>query len=65
MTVLSSRPVAIPTRELESKDDSDSGITNSKFWWSRNRSRNHGDWNRNHGDRNRNRHPIPHIYEVL
>ena len=66
------RPGAIPTPESESNDDSDFdsgvGIICSSFWWSRNRSRNRGDWNRsrNRGDWNRswnrNQMTIPHIY---
>ena len=60
------RPGVIPTPELESNDDSDSDsgvgvrIICSSFLWSRNRSRNRGDWNRNRGDWNRK--TIPHMY---
>ena len=71
-------PGVIPTPELESNDDSDSdsgvgievGIICSSFWWSRNRSRNRGDWNRsrNRGDwnrsLNRNQMTIPHMSQV-
>ena len=59
ITTADCRPGAIPTPESESNDDSDSdsgvGIICSSFWWSRNRSRNRGDWNRsrNRGDWNR------------
>ena len=74
ISLTSLRPGAIPTPESESNDDSDSdsgvgigvGIICSSFWWSRNRSRNRGDWNRNRGDWNRswnrNQMTIPHIY---
>ena len=72
INIVIDRPGAIPTPESQSNDDSDSGIgvgiICSSFWWSRNRSRNRGDWNRsrNRGDWNRswnrNQMTIPHIY---